>query len=164
MAPVVASYDIRWSLSSIAIANIFFAILLLLSINLGQQNRKVTEINFKDGFIIGFWQIFSLISGASRSGTVITGALFQGFNRESAARFSIMLSIPTIAGALFYIISNKEILTTNDDILTTFIAFLTTFIVSYYTIDWFIRFVRRVGFGIFIIYRAILGIILLCLS
>ena len=106
VAPVVASYDIRWSLSSIAIANIFFAILLLLSINLGQQNRKVTEINFKDGFIIGFWQIFSLISGASRSGTVITGALFQGFNRESAARFYIMLSIPTIAGALFYIISN----------------------------------------------------------
>jgi len=164
VAPVVASYDIRWSLSSIAIANIFFAILLLLSINVGQQNRKVTEINFKDGFIIGFWQIFSLISGASRSGTVITGALFQGFNRESAARFSIMLSIPTIAGALFYIISNKEILTTNADILTTFIAFLTTFIVSYFTIDWFIRFVRRVGFGIFIIYRAILGIILLCLS
>ena len=83
VAPVVASYDIRWSLSSIAVRTSFFAILLLLSINLGQQNRKVLEINFKDGFIIGFWQIFSLISGASRSGTVITGALFQGFNREN---------------------------------------------------------------------------------
>jgi len=60
--------------------------------------------------------------------------------------------------------SNKDILTTNVDILTTFTAFLTTFIVSYFTIDWFIRFVRRIGFEIFIIYRAILGIILLCLS
>jgi undecaprenyl-diphosphatase len=105
-----------------------------------------------------------LISGASRSGTAITGSLILGYKKEEAAKYSLMLSIPTILGALFFSLSDFNNLNENIYNLTTFIAFLTTFVVSYLSISIFIKLVQQLGYTPFIIYRVILGFLLLWLT
>ena len=155
--------DYRWSLTSIAYANIFFALLLYISEKTSQQQYSNSDMTAKHAIVIGLFQTFSLISGASRSGTAITGSLFLSYKKSEAAKYSLMLSIPTILGALFF--SFSEINTLKEDIyiLTTFIAFLTTFIVSYLSISLFLGLVKKLGYMPFIVYRLILGITLLWL-
>ena len=109
--------DLRWSLTSIAISNILFAFLLLIStkINVKNTNKKdINQLTINGALTIGLWQTLSIISGASRSGTVITGSLFLGYRPEDAAKFSIYLSIPTLLGAMFFGIIKNDIL--NEDI------------------------------------------------
>ena len=155
--------DYRWSLKSIAYANIIFALLLYISEKASQQQYSNSDMTAKHAIVIGLFQTFSLISGASRSGTAITGSLFLSYKKSEAAKYSLMLSIPTILGALFF--SFSEIKTLKEDIyiLTTFIAFLTTFIVSYLSISLFLGLVKKLGYMPFIVYRLILGITLLWL-
>ena len=155
--------DYRWSLTSIAYANIFFASLLYISEKTSQQQYSNSDMTAKHAIVIGLFQTFSLISGASRSGTAITGSLFLSYKKSEAAKFSLMLSIPTILGALIF--SFSEINTLKEDIyiLTTFTAFLTTFIVSYLSISLFLGLVKKLGYMPFIVYRLILGITLLWL-
>ena len=120
-------------------------------------------MNIKHAVVIGLFQTFSLISGASRSGTAITGSLLLGYKKEEAAKYSLMLSIPTILGALIFSFRDISTLTDDIDILTTFIAFLTTFTVSYFSISIFIKLVKQLGYMPFIVYRLILGSVLLWL-
>ena len=155
--------DYRWSLTSIAYANIFFALLLYISEKTSQQQYSNSEMTAKHAIIIGLFQSFSLISGASRSGTAITGSLFLSYKKSEAAKYSLMLSIPTILGALIFSFSEYNTLKEDIYILTTFIAFLTTFIVSYLSISLFLGLVKRLGYMPFIVYRLVLGITLLWL-
>ncbi len=155
--------DYRWSLTSIAYANIFFALLLYISEKTSQQQYSNSEMTAKHAIIIGLFQTFSLISGASRSGTAITGSLFLSYKKSEAAKYSLMLSIPTILGALIFSFSEYNTLKEDINILTTFIAFLTTFIVSYLSISLFLGLVKKLGYMPFIVYRLILGITLLWL-
>ena len=154
--------DYRWSLKSIAYANIIFALLLYISEKTSQQQYSNSDMTAKHAIVIGLFQTFSLISGASRSGTAITGSLFLSYKKSEAAKYSLMLSIPTILGALLVF---QKINTLKEDIyiLTTFIAFLTTFIVSYLSISLFLGLVKKLGYMPFIVYRLILGITLLWL-
>ena len=153
----------RWSLTSIAYSNIFFAILLYISERTSEQKYSNSEMTVKHAIIIGLFQTFSLISGASRSGTAITGSLFLGYKKSDAAKYSLMLSIPTILGALIFSFLEFNTLTEDINILSTFIAFLTTFIASYLSISLFLSLVKKLGYMPFIIYRLVLGIILLWL-
>ena len=155
--------DYRWSLTSIAYANIFFALLLYVSEKTSQQKYSNSDMTAKHAIVIGLFQTFSLISGASRSGTAITGSLFLGYRKSEAAKYSLMLSIPTILGALVFSFLEYNTLEEDINILTTFTAFLTTFIVSYLSISLFLGLVKKLGYMPFIVYRLILGIILLWL-
>ena len=155
--------DYRWSLTSIAYANIFFALLLYISEKTSQQQYSNSDMTAKHAIVIGLFQTFSLISGASRSGTAITGSLFLSYKKSEAAKYSLMLSIPTILGALIFSFSEYNTLKEDVNILTTFIAFLTTFIVSYLSISLFLGLVKKLGYMPFIVYRLILGITLLWL-
>ena len=155
--------DYRWSLTSIAYANIFFALLLYISEKTSQQQYSNSDMTAKHAIVIGLFQTFSLISGASRSGTAITGSLFLSYKKSEAAKYSLMLSIPTILGALIFSFSEYNTLKEDINILTTFIAFLTTFIVSYLSISLFLGLVKKLGYMPFIVYRLILGITLLWL-
>ena len=155
--------DYRWSLTSIAYANIFFALLLYVSEKTSQQKYSNSDMTAKHAIVIGLFQTFSLISGASRSGTAITGSLFLGYRKSEAAKYSLMLSIPTILGALVFSFLEYNTLEEDINILTTFIAFLTTFTVSYLSISLFLGLVKKLGYMPFIVYRLILGIILLWL-
>ena len=155
--------DYRWSLTSIAYANIFFALLLYISEKTSQQQYSNSDMTAKHAIVIGLFQTFSLISGASRSGTAITGSLFLSYKKSEAAKYSLMLSIPTILGALIFSFSEMNTLKEDIHILTTFVAFLTTFIVSYLSISLFLGLVKKLGYMPFIVYRLILGITLLWL-
>ncbi len=155
--------DYRWSLTSIAYANIFFALLLYISEKTSQQQYSNSDMTAKHAIVIGLFQTFSLISGASRSGTAITGSLFLSYKKSEAAKYSLMLSIPTILGALIFSFSEYNTLKEDINILTTFIAFLTTFTVSYLSISLFLGLVKKLGYMPFIVYRLILGITLLWL-
>ena len=155
--------DYRWSLTSIAYANIFFALLLYVSEKTSQQKYSNSDMTAKHAILIGLFQTFSLISGASRSGTAITGSLFLGYRKSEAAKYSLMLSIPTILGALVFSFLEYNTLEEDINILTTFVAFLTTFTVSYLSISLFLGLVKKLGYMPFIVYRLILGIILLWL-
>jgi undecaprenyl-diphosphatase len=155
--------DYRWSLTSIAYANIFFALLLYISEKTSQQKYLNSDMTAKHAMVIGLFQTFSLISGASRSGTAITGSLILGYRKSEAAKYSLMLSIPTILGALVFSFLEFDTLEEDMNILTTFIAFLTTFTVSYLSISLFLGLVKKLGYMPFIVYRLVLGIILLCL-
>ncbi len=155
--------DYRWSLTSIAYANIFFALLLYTSEKTSQQKYSNLDMTAKHAIVIGLFQTFSLISGASRSGTAITGSLFLSYKKSEAAKYSLMLSIPTILGALIFSFFEYNTLKEDINILTTFIAFLTTFVVSYLSISLFLGLVKKLGYMPFIVYRLILGITLLWL-
>ena len=155
--------DYRWSLTSIAYANMFFALLLYVSEKTSQQKYSNSDMTTKHAIVIGLFQTFSLISGASRSGTAITGSLFLGYRKSEAAKYSLMLSTPTILGALVFSFLEYNTLEEDIDILTTFKSFLTTFIVSYLSISLFLGLVEKLGYMPFIVYRLILGIILLWL-
>ena len=155
--------DYRWTLESIAISNIVFAALLFITDKFCKGDLKNSDMKWWQAVIIGFSQTFSLISGASRSGTAITGALFLGFSREEAAKFSLMLSIPTITGALLFSFLEINTLDTNINILATFIGFLTTFIVSYFSIYFFLKLIKIIGYTPFVVYRVLLGVMILCL-
>lgn len=155
--------DYRWSLTSIAYANLFFALLLLFSEKFSSNKLTNSNMNIKHAIVIGVFQTFSLISGASRSGTAITGSLILGYKKEEAAKYSLMLSIPTILGALLFSFKDINTLTEDMHIITTFTAFLTTFTVSYFSISIFIKLVKQLGYIPFILYRLILGSVLLWL-
>lgn len=162
--------DLRWSLTSIAVANILFAFLLFIStkINIKNNNeskmiKDINKLTINGALTIGLWQTLSIISGVSRSGAVITGSLFLGYKPEDAAKFSIYLSIPTLLGAMFFGIIKNGTLEEDINILITFSCILTSFIVSYLTISWFILFVKKVGFLPFVIYRLFLGVSILWL-
>src|SRR5262249_18532922 len=61
--------------------------------------RRLEDLNWKDGWIIGLWQALALVPGSSRSGTTLTGGLWRGLRREDAARYSFLLSIPATTPA-----------------------------------------------------------------
>ena len=156
--------DYRWSIVSIATANIVFALLLYVSERFNSNIFENKDMTAKHAVPIGFFQAFSLISGASRSGTAITGSMFLGYKKTDAAKYSLMLSIPTILGALIFSLKEIGTLKVDIDILATFMAFLATFTISYFSISVFLNLVKRLGYAPFIAYRIILGIVLLWLT
>jgi undecaprenyl-diphosphatase len=151
------------SLYVVAWALIVMAILLALADNLATHKRKVEDARPKDGLIIGIWQAVALIPGASRSGSTITGALFRGFDRAAAARFSFLLSVPSIlaAGILGLVEERKAILGQN--LVPTAAATIAAFIVGYWSIGFLIKFLQNHRTTVFVIYRLALGLILLIL-
>ena len=140
---------------------IIFGILLYISDKFKIKLKMKNNFTFKNAIIIGFYQTLALIPGVSRSGIIITGARFLKFNRIDAAKISFLLSIPALGAWSLYgcfdlIKQNDQILTVSS-ILTAFLSF----IFSYITIKYFLIYLKKFNLNLFVIYRLILGIILL---
>ena len=113
------------------------------------------------GFIIGLSQILAVIPGTSRSGITITAALFLGFSRTEAARFSFLLSIPVIiAGNILGIYEFSQIEDMIFDYSDLLLGIGVSFVIAYLTIKWFINFVEKIGMLPFVVYRLFLGVII----
>ena len=113
--------------------------------------------------MIGLFQILALIPGVSRSGITITSGRFMGFSRFDSAKISFYLSIPTLSAASLlgiYNIYKQESIDLN---FLAIIAVLFSFIFSYFTISLFLNFIKKFSLKVFIIYRVILSLFLLCL-
>src|SRR5262249_2843439 len=102
LAKKIIEGSLTKSLFVIGTSVVVWAVLLWISERFGNRWREMEQVGIRQAFLIGFPQVFALIPGSSRSGTTITAALFAGLTRETAARFSFLLSIPAIgASGLF---------------------------------------------------------------
>lgn len=151
------------SLWVIAGALVGVALILALAEAASRRRRAIEEVTWRDGLVVGVWQAFALIPGVSRSGSTIAGALFLGFERETAARFSFLLSIPAIllAGA-FELYSEREALLEQGALNVT-VATAAAFIAGYASIEFLLRFLRTRTLFVFILYRVALGLLLAAL-
>lgn len=145
----------------IASALIGLAVLLFIAERMATLRRGLTELTWKDALIVGATQALALIPGSSRSGTTITAGLFLGMTRETAARFSFLLSIPAIsASGLLEFVQHIKYLNANE-ITALLVSTLVAGISGYLSIAFLLKFLRTNNTTIFIIYRIALGVALL---
>lgn len=142
-------------------ALIVFGLLLGLADWKGRGSRDEYSLGLKDVLIIGFAQALALIPGTSRSGITMTAALFLGLNRESAARFSFLLSIPIIAAAGLLLTLDLVQNGTSMGWDVLLVGFVVAVISTYACIHYFLAFIKRIGMQPFVIYRIALGGLLL---
>jgi len=148
------------SLLVIAAALIGLGILLGWAERVGSRTRGMADIRVKDGFWVGCAQAVALIPGVSRSGATLTGGLLLGFDRPAAARFSFLLGIPALflAGIVEFV---TEIQFTTESLVSVVWGTLSAFIFSYLAIDFLLKFLQHHSTRIFIIYRIVLGVIII---
>lgn len=139
----------------IAGSTIVFGLLLWFSEKIAKEQRR--SISLLDAVIIGLFQAIALIPGTSRSGITITAGLMTGLKRESAARFSFLLSIPVIA--LAGMLKGLELYNTAAPMMWDLVligAFVSA-LVAYVSIGWFLQLLNKVGMIPFVVYRLVLG-------
>ena len=138
-----------------------FGILLFVADRIGMTVRRLEHMGAGGAVFIGLAQLLALLPGTSRAGITITAARFLGFERRDAARFSLLLSIPTIAGA--GLLKGIQIYRTGDVELglTAVLAAVIAFLTALATIAVMMAWLRRARFTPFVIYRVIAGAALL---
>ena len=123
-------------------------------------NNLENSFNFKSALIIGLFQIIALIPGTSRAGITITAGRILGFDRTDSTKISFYLSIPALAGAS--VIGIKDLLKENIEFnFIVLVGIFLSFIFSLITIKYFLKFIKKFSFKIFVFYRIILSLILL---
>lgn len=147
----------------IATSLIVLGIILAFAERIGKFKREMKDITWKDSIIIGFAQSLALIPGSSRSGTTITAGIFMGLKRETAARFSFLLSVPAILGSgLLEFYSSLEYIQT-DGLITLAIATIASAISGYLTIAFLLSYLKKHSTMVFVYYRVIIGIVIFLL-
>ncbi|HLM57253.1 MAG TPA: undecaprenyl-diphosphate phosphatase [Pyrinomonadaceae bacterium] len=147
----------------IAAMMIIVALLLVVAEKVGKKERDMDELGLRDALAVGFAQVLSLLPGASRSGSTIMGGLFAGERREAAARFSFLLSIPAIsASGLLELREALHRLPAGSG-LPLVVATAVSGVVGYASIWFLLRFLRTHSTGVFIIYRLVVGGLILAL-
>ncbi len=147
----------------IATSLIVLAIILFIAEKTAKFNKKIEDVGIWDAVVVGIAQAFALIPGSSRSGTTITGGLFMGLNREAAARFSFLLSIPAIlASGLLQLKEGLEFLN-QEHLIAVAVATVVSGISGYLAIDFLLKFLRKNSTNLFIVYRIVAGLIILAL-
>lgn len=147
----------------ISFSLIGLAFILALAEKIGRFKKEIIEVKWYDAIIVGFAQSLALIPGSSRSGTTITAGMFLGFKRETAARFSFLLSIPAILGSgLLQFYEALEFIDASG-LMTLSIATIASAISGYLTIEFLLRFLRSNTTYVFVFYRILLGLTILIL-
>lgn len=133
-----------------------------------QWNKKRTakiaaldDITYSTAFIIGMFQVLSMIPGTSRSGATIIGALIIGVSRTAAAEFTFFLAVPTMLGASALKLVKFGFNFTSSELIVLAVGMVTAFVVSLLCIKWLMSFIKKHDFKAFGIYRIVLGIIVL---
>lgn len=142
---------------------IVLALLLWLAEKIASKQRTLDQLDWRDAIIVGMAQAVALIPGSSRSGVTITGGLFMGMTRETAARFSFLLSLPSIfAAGIFQLIKEREYLFASENsTVTLVVATVVSGVVGYASIAFLLRYLKTHTTYVFIFYRLALGGLLL---
>lgn len=147
----------------IATSLIVLGIILAIAERIGKFKREIEDITWKDALIIGFAQSLALIPGSSRSGTTITAGIFLGLKRETAARFSFLLSVPAILGSgLLEFYSSLEYIQ-YDGLVNLAIATIVSAVSGYLTISFLLSFLKKNSTMVFVFYRIAIGILIFIL-
>lgn len=142
---------------------IALALILALAEKTARFKKEIEDVTFFDALIVGIAQAFALIPGSSRSGTTITGGLFLGLKRETAARFSFLLSIPAIfASGMLELYQSLNYLN-GEEFISLAVATVVSAISGYFAIDFLLKFLKKNSTFLFIYYRIALGILILSL-
>lgn len=148
----------------IAFTTIIFGILLYVSDKFRLEKNINKDFTFKSALFIGFFQIFSLVPGVSRSGIAITAARLLNFKRIDAGKISFLISIPILGAVSIFGLKN---LISSEDLSFTYINLL-SIIISYFfsliTIKFFLSYINKFNLNIFVYYRIFLGLVLLTLA
>jgi len=146
------------SMASIAIVSIVMALLLALAEMVGRRRRSLDAVNARDGLLVGLAQALALVPGVSRSGSTLTAALLDGWQRPAAARFSFLLGLPAIT--LAGLVELKEALaaSANGGPLPMLVGLLSAGIVSWLAIAWLLHYLQRHGTWVFVAYRLLFGV------
>jgi undecaprenyl-diphosphatase len=147
----------------ISIMLITIALLLMVAEWVGKQRKQMRDLGIGDAIVVGFAQVIALMPGSSRSGSTIMGGLFAGQTRETAARFSFLLSIPAITASGLLQLKEAWSILPADSFTPLLVATIVAGIVGYASIWFLIAYLRRNTTAVFIIYRIILGVVLLVL-
>tara|TARA_B100000575_G_scaffold252014_1_gene219760 strand:- start:439 stop:1197 length:759 start_codon:yes stop_codon:yes gene_type:complete len=143
---------------------LIFGILLYISDKFSLEKKINSDFSIKSVVIIGSFQVLSLIPGVSRSGVTITAARFLKFKRYDSAKISFLLSIPTLGAITVFGIKN---IITSDSIsfsVLNMASIIFSFLFSLITIKYFLKYIEKFSLKLFVIYRIILGLILLSFS
>ncbi len=148
-------------LTVIGISLIALAIILFIAEKTAKFKKDIERVTWVDSLIVGFAQCLALIPGASRSGTTITAGLFTGLKRDTAARFSFLLSIPAVFGSGLLEFYQSLGYITSDELLTLSIAIIVSAISGYASIAFLLKFLKTKSTLVFVIYRIVLGVLIL---
>ena len=158
--------DIALHLHNVEIAawsTIIFAVVLYISDRATMTLKRIEHLTVGQAFLIGCAQVLALIPGTSRSGITMTAARFLGFERSEAARFSLLLSIPAIIGpgllAGLELQESDNLRLGGDALIAAGLACVVALISIFAMVTW----LRRASFTVFVVYRILLGALLLAL-
>ena len=134
-----------------------YGILMAAADRFARRDRSITDVRIRDALIIGVAQALALIPGTSRSGVTITAGRLLGFERQDAARFSFLLSAPVILLATVF--KGGELVLNDAPVAWGELALgaLVSAVVAYVSIEFFMRFVTRIGLAPFAVYRLALA-------
>jgi undecaprenyl-diphosphatase len=158
-------YVISSSLIILALILMVAEMLIKKAESKGQSLKTLDQLSWLDAIVVGLAQSLALIPGSSRSGTTITGGLFMKMTRETAARFSFLLSLPAVFAAGIYQLVKvfPELQNSEEGLLNLAVATVVSGIVGYASIAFLLDYLKKHSTYIFIIYRIVLGVILLVL-
>jgi len=130
----------------------------------GTQHRGQTDVTWKDTLIIGTTQCLALIPGVSRSGATMTAGLLRGLDRVTVTRLSFMLSVPALTAAgLLQGFSAADDISAGVGWPATLTATAVSFVVAYAAVAWLLKFIAGHSYTVFIVYRVVLGTVVLAL-
>jgi undecaprenyl-diphosphatase len=147
----------------IAYASIGFGLLLWFADVKGKRLRQINSINLRDAILIGLAQALALVPGTSRSGITMTAALMLGLDRISAARFSFLMAVPIILAAGGYESLKLVQMSASVDKVNFIVTALLSAISALLAIHFFLQFLDKIGMLPFVIYRVVLGVVLIFL-
>lgn len=150
---------------ALIVGGVIFIIIELWHKKISYQSstNDISDISYKQAFIIGLSQCLAMIPGTSRSGSTIVAGLLCGLSRKTAAAFSFLLAVPTMFAATFYdSFKNREIFINNsDNILIFLLGGFVAFVVAYAVIKIFMDFLSKFSYISFGIYRILIGFVFL---
>lgn len=147
----------------VAATLIFYGVMFLVVESYNKRRtprvREIERLDYKTAFIIGLFQVLSLVPGTSRSGATILGGILFGTSRYVAAEFTFFLAIPVMFGASLLKIVKFGWHYTGSEILILVVGMATAFVVSILSIKFLLRYIKNNDFKAFGWYRIVLGII-----
>lgn len=150
------------SLWLIAANLIIFGIILGIADRVARSQREVSALTARHAIVFGLGQMLALIPGVSRSGATISVGLFMGYTREAATRYAFLLAIPAVFAAGLFQLPDISA-TAEPGIPKTLLATVIAFIVGYAVIGWLLKWLRTRSYMPFVIYRIVLGVVVLAL-
>jgi undecaprenyl-diphosphatase len=147
----------------IATMMIVIAIGLAIAELVGSQRKDIRHLGIGDALVQGFCQVLALMPGSSRSGSTIMGGLFAGEKRETAARFSFLLSIPAVAASGLLELRKALKVMPHEAFFNLAVGVVVSAIVGYASIWFLLNYLKRHTTTVFIVYRVIVGAVILTL-